>query len=137
MAVACGLFMLLHFIIFWVEDMVAKRLYRKIHGKTDGYHLKKVLKSINNGDSFMSKLETLNQHYQVTSNDFDEGKVAFYPMSLAQYRTYKPYPYHVAKYSSFSWTCISMPTASPEVYGTQVKTSLFAMSASCGFRSRR
>lgn len=79
--------------------------------------------------SFMSKLETLNQHYQVTSNDFDEGKVAFYPMSLAQYRTYKPYPYHVAKYSSFSWTCISMPTASPEVYGTQVKTSLFAMSS--------
>lgn len=50
-------------------------------------------------------------------------------MSLAQYRTYKPYPYHVAKYSSFSWTCISMPTASPEVYGTQVKTSLFAMSS--------
>ena len=79
--------------------------------------------------SFMSKLETLNQHYQVTSNDFDEGKVAFYPMSLAQYRTYKPYPYHVAKYSSFSWTCISMPTASSEVYGTQVKTSLFAMSS--------
>ena len=77
----------------------------------------------------MSKLETLNQHYQVTSNDFDEGKVAFYPMSLAQYRTYKPYPYHVAKYSSFSWTCISMPTASSEVYGTQVKTSLFAMSS--------
>ena len=50
MAVACGLFMLLHFIIFWVEDVAAKRLYRKIHGKTDGYHLKKVLKSIKNGD---------------------------------------------------------------------------------------
>ena len=50
MAVACGLFMLLHFMIFWVEDVVAKRLCRKIHGKTDGYHLKKVLKSIRNGD---------------------------------------------------------------------------------------
>ena len=50
MAVACGLFMLLHFIIFWAEDVVAKRLCRKIHGKTDGYHLKKVLKSIKNGD---------------------------------------------------------------------------------------
>ena len=35
---------------FWVEDVVAKRLYRRIHGKTDGYHLKKVLKSIKNGD---------------------------------------------------------------------------------------
>lgn len=50
MAVACGLFMLLHFIIFWIEDVVAKRFYKKIHGKTDGYHLKKVLKSIRNGD---------------------------------------------------------------------------------------
>ena len=50
MAVACGLFMLLHFIIFWAEDVVAKRLCRKIHEKTDGYHLKKVLKGIKNGD---------------------------------------------------------------------------------------
>ena len=42
--------MLLHFIIFWIEDVVAKRFYKKIRGKTDGYHLKKVLKSIKNGD---------------------------------------------------------------------------------------
>ena len=71
----------------------------------------------------------LSQHYKVTSHDFDEGRVAFYPMSLAQYRTYKPYPYHVAKYSSFSWTCIPMPTANSKVMGTQVKTSLFGMSS--------
>ena len=79
--------------------------------------------------SFMSKLDMLSRHYKVTSNDFDEGRVAFYPMSLAQYRTYKPYPYHVSKYSSFSWTCIPMPTANNQVMGTQVKTSLFAMSS--------
>ena len=79
--------------------------------------------------AFMSKLDMLSQHYKVTSNDFDEGRVAFYPMSLAQYRTYKPYPYHVAKYSSFSWTCIPMPTADSKVMGTQVKTSLFGMSS--------
>ncbi|WP_061602642.1 ABC transporter substrate-binding protein [Streptococcus sanguinis] len=79
--------------------------------------------------AFMSKLDMLSQHYKVSSNDFDEGRVAFYPMSLAQYRTYKPYPYHVAKYSSFSWTCIPMPTANSQVMGTQVKTSLFAMSS--------
>lgn len=92
---------------------------------------------INNVDSaemhqalaFMSKLDMLSQHYKVTSHDFDEGRVAFYPMSLAQYRTYKPYPYHVAKYSSFSWTCIPMPTANSKVMGTQVKTSLFGMSS--------
>ena len=79
--------------------------------------------------SFMSKLDMLSRHYKVTSNDFDEGRVAFYPMSLAQYRTYKPYPYHVSKYSSLSWTCIPMPTANNQVMGTQVKTSLFAMSS--------
>ena len=79
--------------------------------------------------AFMSKLDMLSQHYKVTSHDFDEGRVVFYPMSLAQYRTYKPYPYHVAKYSSFSWTCIPMPTANSQVMGTQVKTSLFAMSS--------
>ena len=79
--------------------------------------------------AFMSKLDMLSQHYKVTSHDFDEGRVAFYPMSLAQYRTYKPYPYHVAKYSSFSWTCIPMPTANSQVMGTQVKTSLFGMSS--------
>lgn len=79
--------------------------------------------------AFMSKLDMLSQHYKVTSHDFDEGRVAFYPMILAQYRTYKPYPYHVAKYSSFSWTCIPMPTANSKVMGTQVKTSLFGMSS--------
>lgn len=79
--------------------------------------------------AFMSKLDMLSQHYKVTSHDFDEGRVAFYPMSLAQYRAYKPYPYHVAKYSSFSWTCIPMPTANSKVMGTQVKTSLFGMSS--------
>ena len=79
--------------------------------------------------AFMSKLDMLSQHYKVTSHDFDEGRVVFYPMSLAQYRTYKPYPYHVAKYSSFSWTCIPMPTANSQVMGTQVKTSLFGMSS--------
>lgn len=79
--------------------------------------------------SFISKLTSLNQRYKVTSNNFDEGKVAFYPMSLAQYRTYKPYPYHVAKYSRFSWTCIPMPAAKAGIPATQVKTSLFAMSS--------
>ncbi|MGT2712778.1 ABC transporter substrate-binding protein [Streptococcus oriscaviae] len=79
--------------------------------------------------SFISKLEALNNNYKVSSDDFDQGKVAFYPMTLAQYRTYKPYPYHVAKYSSFSWTCIQMPAEQPAYKATQVQTSLFAMSS--------
>ncbi len=82
---------------------------------------------------FMSQLEALNQNYRVSSTDFDQGKVAFFPMSLAQYRTYKPYPYHVAKYSTFAWTCVPMPRASGVDQGTQVKTSLLAMSAKTGY----
>ena len=62
--------------------------------------------------TFLQKLEDLNKNYKVSSKDFDQGKVAFYPMTLAQYRTYKPYPYHVSKYSNFTWTCIPMPAKS-------------------------
>ncbi|MGT2845965.1 extracellular solute-binding protein [Streptococcus massiliensis] len=79
--------------------------------------------------TFVSRLTQLNQKYQVNSKDFDEGKVAFYPMTLAQYRTYKPYPYHISKYSSFSWTCIPMPSDKAGSNATQVSTSLFAISS--------
>ena len=79
--------------------------------------------------SFLIKLNELNPHYSVTTEDFDQGKVAFLPMTLAQYRTYKPYPYHVSKYSSFSWTCVQMPSASPSINATQVDTSLYGLSS--------
>lgn len=79
--------------------------------------------------TFASKLQALNQQFRITSKDFDEGKVAFYPMSLAQYRTYKPYPYHVSKYSKFHWTCIPLPARGSDGSATLVDTSLFAVSA--------
>ena len=41
------------------------------------------------------------------SEDFDQGKVAFCPLTFAQYRTYQPYPYRISKYTSFKWSCIS------------------------------
>ena len=79
--------------------------------------------------TFLQKLEELNKNYKVSSKDFDQGKVAFYPMTLAQYRTYKPYPYHVSKYSNFIWTCIPMPAKSKTTKATLVTTTSFAMSA--------
>lgn len=79
--------------------------------------------------SFMTRLNALSGNYQVTSDDFDQGKVAFFPMSLAQYRTYMPYPYHVAKYSNFSWTCIQMPAQVSVINATRVDTSLFSISS--------
>lgn len=79
--------------------------------------------------SMLVKLNDLNGHYKVTSQDFDQGKVAFYPMTLAQYRTYNPYPYHVSKYSQFSWTCIAMPADIGHKQATPMTTSLFAISS--------
>ena len=79
--------------------------------------------------SLMTQLKSLNGNYEVTSNDLDEGKVAFSPMTLAQYRTYKPYPYHVAKYSTFSWSCVTMPANVVGGDATQVSTSLYAISS--------
>lgn len=61
---------------------------------------------------FIKKINSLNQGYNVTSNDFDQGKVAFAPMQFSQYRTYKPYPYRVSKYSTFEWDVIEMPQES-------------------------
>lgn len=78
---------------------------------------------------FVQKLNNLNQGYTVTSQDFDTGKVAFSPMSFAEYRTYKPYPYRVKKYSQFEWDCIQMP-------GTGQKNSSKVSSLLMGISSR-
>ena len=77
----------------------------------------------------ITQLNALSGNYEVTSQDFDEGKVAFLPMTLAEYRTYKPYPYHIAKYARFSWSCVTMPASSEDGDATQVATSLYAMSS--------
>ena len=59
----------------------------------------------------MSKesLKDLNGNQNVTKEEFDGGKVAFSQMSLAEYRTYKSYPYKIKKYTGFAWDCIPMP----------------------------
>lgn len=96
---------------------------------TDGTDKRQVREKLKESMVFLSQLKALNGSYQVTARDFDEGKVAFYPMSLADYRTYKPYPYHVAKYSSFSWTCLALPVADETRAATPVDTSLLAISS--------
>lgn len=58
---------------------------------------------------FVRQLNRLNRNQNVTSELFDKGKIAFYPMMFSEYRTYKPYPWSVKKYSSFEWDCLPMP----------------------------
>ena len=49
---------------------------------------------------FIKELEGTHAGYKVTAHDFDMGRVAFRPFTFAEYRTYKPYPWRVKKYSS-------------------------------------
>ena len=58
---------------------------------------------------FVRQLNRLNRNQNVTSELFDKGKIAFCPMMFSEYRTYKPYPWSVKKYSSFEWDCLPMP----------------------------
>lgn len=78
---------------------------------------------------FIQKLQSLNGGYQVTGNMFDQGQVAFAPMSFAQYRTYKPYPWRVKKYSSFEWDCVEMPGADEDTNASMVSTLLAGISS--------
>ena len=47
------------------------------------------------------------------------GKVAFRPFTFAEYRTCKPYPWRIKKYSSFEWDCIKLP-AGPSGHNSSI-----------------
>ena len=76
---------------------------------------------------FIEKINLLNQGFNVTSNDFDQGKVAFAPMQFSQYRAYKPYPYRVSKFSTFEWDVIEMPQQT-DAYLTQLSSLMIGLS---------
>lgn len=76
---------------------------------------------------FMEKLEKLNQGFQVTTKDFDMGKVLFQPMSFSEYRAYKPYPLSIKKYTGFEWDCIPMPSGPDGDNISTLDTLLVAM----------
>jgi multiple sugar transport system substrate-binding protein len=79
--------------------------------------------------AYIQKLKDLNKGYQVSSEDFDKGNVAFCPLTFAQYRTYQPYPYRVSKYSTFKWSCLAMPGTTDNQKTSQIATSLIAVSS--------
>ncbi len=61
---------------------------------------------------FIQRINELYQGEKVTRETFDAGNVAFMPLSFAEYRTYKTYPYKIKKYSDFQWDCITLPAGS-------------------------
>lgn len=85
--------------------------------------------------SFARKLEQLNKGETINSDMFDKGQVAFCPMRFSEYRTYKPYPWRVKKYTSFAWDCIPMPAGPKGANVSQLDTLSIGMSASTSHRS--
>lgn len=78
---------------------------------------------------FLKKLSDLNQGYQVTAKDFDMGNVAFQPVLLSDYRTYKPYPWSIKKYSDFDWDCITLPRGPKGGNISELQTILMGINA--------
>ena len=78
---------------------------------------------------FVMELRGLNGGFEVSPKDFDVGRVAFRPFTFAEYRTYKPYPWRIKKYSSFEWDCIKMPAGSSGGNISVMDTLLIGMSS--------
>ena len=85
----------------------------------------KVLESI----QFSKRLTDLNGGYNVSSRDFDEGRVAFCPLLYSEYRAYQPYPWRVKKYSAFEWDCVTMPAGASGANVSELHTMMLGISA--------
>ena len=77
---------------------------------------------------FVMELRGVNGGFEISPKDFDIGRVAFRPFSFAEYRTYKPYPWRIKKYSSFEWDCIKMPAGNSGGNISVMDTLLVGMS---------
>jgi len=79
--------------------------------------------------AFSKRLTELNEGYNVTARDFDEGRVAFCPLLYSEYRAYQPYPWRVKKYSAFQWDCVSMPAGASGANISQIHTMMLGISS--------
>ena len=78
---------------------------------------------------FLMELRGVNVGQEISPKDFDVGRVAFRPFTFAEYRTYKPYPWRIKKYSSFEWDCIKMPAGFSGGNFSVMDTLLVAMTS--------
>lgn len=77
---------------------------------------------------YIRQLNELYQGQKVAREDFNEGNVAFMPLTFAEYRTYKTYPYKIKRYANFKWDCITMPAGMDGDNVSQVDTLLIGIS---------
>lgn len=94
-------------------------------GKESNFTDEKVVESI----QFVRRLNDLYQGQKVTQEDFNAGNVVFMPLTFAEYRTYKTYPYKIKRYVNFQWDCITMPAGYQGGNLSQVDSLLIGISA--------
>lgn len=78
---------------------------------------------------YIRQLNELYQGQKVVQEDFNGGNVAFMPLTFAEYRTYKTYPYKIKRYANFKWDCITMPAGKEGGNVSQVDTLLMGIGA--------
>ncbi len=78
---------------------------------------------------FIKEIDGLTKGNIVTADDFDMGKVAFMPALLSDYRTYKPYPWNIKKYTDFELDCITLPRGEKGDNKSTMSTLLLAMNS--------
>ncbi|MFA7119043.1 MAG: extracellular solute-binding protein, partial [Sphaerochaetaceae bacterium] len=78
---------------------------------------------------FMQRFWELNQGQKLTQDDFDMGKVAFMPLSFAEYKTYTSYPYKINKYMDYQCGILTMPSGGGGDPISEVNVLLMGISA--------
>lgn len=78
---------------------------------------------------FVKNLAALSGNTEPTSREFDLGQVAFRPFLFSDYRTYKPYPWSIKKYTGFDWNCIKMPAGPSGGNVSELNTLLMGISS--------
>ena len=81
--------------------------------------------------TFLRELYGVCDQDQVSTQQFDEGQVAFQPMNYSDYRAYMPYPWRVKKFSGFEWECLPFPSGEQGVNTSAIATLMVAMSGRC------
>ena len=94
-------------------------------GKESHFTEDKVVEAI----QFVRRLNELYQGQKVTQEDFNAGNVVFMPLSFAEYRTYKTYPYKIKRYTNFQWDCITMPAGYQGGNLSKIDTLLMGISS--------
>lgn len=94
-------------------------------GKESNFTDEKVVEAI----QFVRRLNDLYQGRKVTQEDFNAGSVVFMPLTFAEYRTYKTYPYKIKRYTNFQWDCITMPAGYQGGNLSQVDSLLMGISS--------